>query len=256
MFTNKVKELWQAGKPVATAWCCLTDPYSTEAMVRAGFDALILDAQHGMSIGPDQAARWLQIVGQADVTSIVRVPWNEPAFAQAVLDSGAQGVIVPMISTVEEAKKAIGACRYPPVGYRSGGPNRARFYGLDYFDRANDEILCLLMMETVSGIENLEEIAQIPGCDGYFVGPGDLAFSLGIHPREGAKDPRHAALVQRVIDVARAHGQNAGIWSLTPEESLLRCEQGFNLNPAFNDIRYLIQGAERSVDGFRQGAPE
>ncbi len=253
MRPNKIRELWQAGKPVVTGWCTTPDPYTTEAMTRAGFDALILDMQHGMTIGPDRAGVWLQIVGQSDAAPIVRIPWNEPAYAQWVLDAGAMGVIVPMINTVEDARKAIGACKYPPIGYRSNGPTRARFFGTDYFARANEETLCLLMMETVEGIENMEQIAQLPGCDGFYIGPTDLAVAMGLPPTMDCKDPQHVALVQKVIDTAKKHGKNAGIHVTGPEEGLRRWKQGFNLNPICVDIQVLIAGIKRNVADFREG---
>jgi 4-hydroxy-2-oxoheptanedioate aldolase len=222
-------------------------------MVRAGFDALILDMQHGMAIGPERAAMWLQIVGQSDITPIVRIPWNEPAYAQWVLDAGAMGVIIPMVNNIEDAKKAIGGCRYPPLGYRSYGPNRARFFEPDYFARANEEILCLPMMETMEGIENIEKIAQVPGIDGFFVGPTDLAVSMGLPLRRGGEDPQYVAAVQRVIDVAKKHGLNAGIWVMGPEEGLRRWKQGFNLNPICIDIFQVIGGARQAISEFCQG---
>jgi len=251
---NRVKELWRAGKPVATGWCSTPDPMTTEVMARAGFDALILDMQHGMTIGPDRAAIWLQIVGQTDVVPIVRIPWNEPTFAQWVLDAGALGVIIPMVNSVADARKAIGACRYPPLGYRSNGPNRARFHhGTDYFSRANDEVICLAMIETAEAVEALEEIAKVPGCDGYYIGPTDLAISMGLPPQLDHKAPAHVAAVQRVIDVARAHGQFAGIHVTGPEEGLRRWQQGFNLNPIGADIALLSASVARTVSEFRQG---
>ncbi|MHB1004219.1 MAG: HpcH/HpaI aldolase family protein [Chloroflexota bacterium] len=254
MRPNKVKELWRAGKPVLVGWCGTPDPYTTEVMTRGGLDALILDMQHGMAIGPDRAASWLQTVGQSDATPIVRIPWNEPAFAQWVLDAGAMGIIFPMINNIEDAKKAIGACRYPPVGYRSNGANRARYvHGADYFGRANDEVLCILMMETVEGIEAIDEIAQLPGVDGYYIGPTDLAISMGLPPMLDHNDPRHAVLVQRVIDSAKGHGQQAGIHVTGPEEGLRRLKQGFNLNPIANDIWLLQAGIKQHLDAFKAG---
>jgi len=251
---NRVKELWKAGKPVVTGWCSTPDPYTTEVMARSGFDALILDMQHGMAIGPDRAAVWLQVVGQTDTTPIVRVPWNDPIYIQWVLDAGAMGVIVPMINSVADAKKAIGACKYPPVGYRSNGANRARLYGgPDYFDHANEEVLCILMMETVEGVESIEEIAKLPGVDGYYIGPTDLSLSMGLPPKMDVKDPRHVAAVQRVIDVAKAHGQNAGIHITGPEEGVRRWKQGFNLNPLCVDVWLLAAGINRNIEEFRKG---
>jgi len=254
MRPNRVKELWKSGKPVLTGWCSTPDPFTTEVMVRAGFDALILDMQHGMTIGPDRAGVWLQIVGQSDTTPIVRVPWNEPAFIQWVLDAGAMGVIVPMVNSVEDARKAIGACRYPPVGYRSNGPNRTRLCnGSDYFLRANEEVICLVMMETVEGIESIEEIAKLPGVDGYYIGPTDLAVSMGLMPEFDVKDPRHVAAVQKVVDVARAHGQQAGIHVASAEEGIRRYRQGFNLMPICSDIWLLTAGLQKNIQEFKEG---
>ena len=256
MRPNRTKELWRAGKPVLTGWCSTPDPYTTEVMVRAGFDALILDMQHGMAIGPDRAAIWLQIVGQSDTTPIVRVPWNEPAYIQWALDAGAMGVIIPMVNNVEEAKKAIGACRYPPVGYRSNGANRARLYnGNDYFNHANDEVIWLVMMETVEGIESIEEIAKLPGVDGYYIGPTDLAISMDLPPAFDVKDSRHVAAVQRVVDVAKAHGQTAGIHVGSVEEGFRRFKQGFNLMPICNDIALLAAGLQKNIQEFKEVLP-
>jgi 4-hydroxy-2-oxoheptanedioate aldolase len=253
MRPNRVKELWRAGKPVLTGWCTTPDPYVTEAMVRAGFDALILDMQHGMAIGPDRAAVWLQVVGQSDTTSLVRIPWNEPAFAQWVLDVGAMGVIVPLVNSVDEASKAIGACRYPPLGYRSHGANRARLLEPEYLAGANDEIICLLMMETVAGIECIDEVAQLPGLDGFWIGPSDLALSMGLPPKQREGSARHVAAVQRVVDVAKKHGLQAGIMTTGPADALRRWKQGFNLNPLCRDVLQVVQGSKQAIAEFKQG---
>ena len=255
MRPNRLKQLWREGKPVLTGWCSSADPFVAEVMVRGGFDALILDMQHGMGIGPDRAATWLQAVGQnPDVTPIVRVPWNEPAYIQWVLDAGAMGVIIPMVNSVEDAKKAAGACKYPPVGYRSNGPNRARYVnGPDYFQHANDEVICLVMMETVEGIESIEEIAQVPGVDGYYIGPTDLAVSMGLKPAFDVKDERHVAAVQKVIDVATARGQIAGMHVANPEEGVRRWKQGFRLVPVCSDIWILAAGITSNISEFKDG---
>lgn len=159
-----------------------------------------------------------------------------------------------MISTMEDAKKAIGACKYPPLGYRSNGPNRARFaYGNDYFDHANEEVLCLLMMETVEGVERIDEIAKLPGVDGFYLGPTDLAISMGLPPRLDHQDSGHMAAVQRVIDVAKANGLNAGIHVTGPEEALRRWKQGYNLNPICLDIWLVSAGVSRHMAEFREG---
>lgn len=116
MRENRVKAIWRAGKTACLGWMNTADPYCAETMAHAGFDALVLDMQHGMAIGPDRAAQWMQAVSTTDTVPMVRVPWNEPHLIQYVLDAGAYGVIVPLINDVVEARKAAGACRYPPAG--------------------------------------------------------------------------------------------------------------------------------------------
>lgn len=255
MRPNRVKQLWREGVPVVAGWCSTADPYTAEVMARGGFDALILDMQHGMAIGPDRAASWLQVVGQnPDVTPMVRVPWNEPAFIQWVLDAGAMGVIIPMVNNLDDARKAVGACRYPPIGYRSNGPNRARYVnGVDYFERANEEVICLAMMETVEAIESIDKIAKLPGLDGYYIGPTDLAISMDVKPAFDVKDARHVAGVQKVVDVAKANGQVAGIHVGTVEEGVRRFKQGFNLMPICSDIWILAAGIARNISDFKEG---
>jgi 4-hydroxy-2-oxoheptanedioate aldolase len=253
MFPNKVREMWREGKPVTMGWCSTPDPYVAEVMARSGFDALVLDMQHGMTIGPDRAGIWLQIVGQTAVVPIVRIPWNEPVFAQQVLDAGAMGIIVPLCSTLEDAKKGIGGCKYPPVGFRSNGPNRTGLVHTDYFAHANDEVLCLLMIETVDGLKNVEAFAQMPGCDGFYIGPSDLAISMGLKPSMDHKDPAHIAAVQKVIDAAKKYGKNAGIHLGSAEEGVRRYKQGFNFNPICTDIGALRQGVRESMEVFKAG---
>jgi 4-hydroxy-2-oxoheptanedioate aldolase len=250
---NKVKEMWRTGQPVAMGWCLTPDPFTTEIMIRAGFDALVLDMQHGMAIGPDRAAIWLQIVGQTDITPFVRIPWNEPAFAQQVLDAGAMGIIVPMVNSVADAVKAIGACRYPPTGYRSNGANRARYLGSDYFAAANAEIACLVQIETAEAVENIEAMAGLPGLDGYYIGPSDLAISMGLPPKLDHDAPQHIAAVQKVLAVAKNHGQVACIHVTGPEEAARRWREGFVLSNLCTDVSLLSAGCDRAIHEFRQG---
>ena len=123
MRSNKLKAMWREGKPVILGWMGSADPYMTEILAHAGYDALVLDMQHGMGISFDQAAQWLQVVSTTDTVPMVRLPWNEPIYFQSVLDAGAYGIIVPLVNNAEEAAKAGMSCRYPPIGFRSLGPN-------------------------------------------------------------------------------------------------------------------------------------
>ena len=250
MRKNKVKELWREGTAPTFAWLSTPDTYIAEAVANVGFDAMLLDMQHGMTVGPDRAGLWLQTVSTTNTIPMVRVPWNEPVFIQWVLDAGAYGVIVPLVNNREEAAKAGMACRYPPIGYRSLGPNRVRFYaGADYdAEKANEEIVCLVMIEDIKTVTRIEELAEAPGIDGFYIGPADLALSLGVAPRSYLENNKHAEACQRVLDVAKAHNLVAGIQCASPEEVVERVNQGFMLCNAINDVRAVTAGANAALE--------
>lgn len=253
MRQNKLKALWSEGKPASIGWLSIADGYAAEIMANAGFDAVVLDMQHGMAIGPDRAATWLQAVSTTDTVPLVRVPWNEPVFIQWVLDAGAYGVIVPLVNDGEEATKAGRASRYPPIGFRSVGANRARFYGgSDYVEKANDEMICLVMVEDVRTLDHLEEMAQAPGVDGFYIGPADLALSLGMPSRAYAGDERHAAACQKVLDVANRYGVVPGVHCSSVEEAIDRFEQGFKICPVATDAGALAAGAAGAISKIKQ----
>lgn len=253
MRPNNVKAMWKQGKPVAVGWVSSADTYVAEVMANAGFDALVLDMQHGMGIGPDRAVAWLQAVSTTQTVPMVRVPWNEPVFIQWVLDAGAYGVIVPLVNTRDEAAKAGGASRYPPVGYRSMGPNRARLYaGADYAQHANEEVACLVMVEDLRTVERIDELAKAPGIDGFYIGPSDLALSMGLAAGAYRRDERHAAACQRVVDAAKAHGLVAGVHCGGPDEAVQRFAQGFKFCPIGSDVGMIAAGAAAALQTVRK----
>lgn len=243
MRANKVKALCKSGKPALVGWQNIADTYVGKTMAHTGYDALVLDMQHGMGIPPYKATAWLQAVSTGDAVPIVRVPWNEPAYPQWVLDAGAYGVIFPLIGSKEEAVKAAGSCRYAPLGYRSVGPNRARLYaGADYLQHANEEIICLLMIEDIKTIDRLEEIATTPGIDGLYIGPWNLAMTMGIDPTTYSKNAQHAAACKRVLEVAKKYKLASGCHANCPEEALQRFNEGFLFAPLTSDTRNLTDG--------------
>jgi len=245
---NKPKELWRQGKPAAAAWISTTDTLVTEAMAEAGFDAMVLDMQHGFSLAPDRAGPWIQFVAALGVTPWVRVPWNDPVWMQWALDAGALGVIVPLVNTYDEACRAGAACRYWPLGGRSAAGTRVKYRGgSDYFQMANDEIACLVMIEHIDTIPRLDEIAQAPGIDGFYIGPSDLAITMGLGPGQDNRDPRHVEVVQQVLDAANRHGLVAGMHCSGPEEVTRRFKQGFKFCPVTSEMRLIESGAKEAL---------
>ena len=249
MRPNKLKALWRQGKPGVTGWIFSGNPFIAEVMANAGYDALVIDMQHGLGITPDKAIACLQAISTTDTVPIVRVPWNDPAQIQYVLDGGAYGVIVPLINNAEDAARVAGASRYPPLGFRSAGPGRTRFYGgADYFQHANEEIIVLVMIETQDGLNNLEKIVQVPGIDGLYIGPSDLAVGLGLPPvPESFKDPRHMAAVKRVLDVTNSAGLVPCHHSAGPEDAVRLFDMGFKLSQIGTDVGYISAGAAAAL---------
>lgn len=249
MRPNKVKQLWKEGKPAVAGWLSTGSTYLAEVMAHAGFDAIIIDMQHGMGLSPEKAIACMQAISTTDTVPVCRMSWNDPKDIQFVLDAGAYGVIVPLVNTRAEAEQAVGAAKYPPLGFRSTGANRVRLYaGADYAQHANEEVFVLAMIETMQAVGNLEEIARVKGLDGFYVGPGDLALSLGIPGGpEARRDPRHAAACQRVVDVARAHGLVPCHHGSGPEEAADRFAQGFMMCQIGSDGGMVSNGCATAL---------
>ena len=252
MRENTVKRMWSEGKPTVGAWLNMPDAFAAEVMARIGFDWLCVDMQHGI-IDYGQAWPMLQAISTTDVVPLVRVPWNEPSIIMKMLDAGAWGVVVPLINTRAAAAAAVAACRYPPAGIRSFGPTRATVYaGADYAGRANDEVLCIVMIETRQALENLDDIMSVPGVDACYIGPADLSLALGLPPRADSDEPAHVAAVARILEAARRHKVVPGIHTASPAFAARCTEQGFQMVTLTSDVACLGRGAWRDLQELRE----
>ena len=226
---NRVKQLWREGKPAVGGWLSIPGCFPAECMAQTGLDWLCIDMQHGC-IDYSDVVPMLTALSTSSVVPIVRVPWNEPSMIMKVLDAGAYGVIVPMVSNRADAERAVAACRYPPAGIRSNGPNRVMFYaGADYQKHANNEIICAVMVETAEGIEKLEEILSTPGIDAVYIGPTDLALALGLPPVMDNDDPKHIATVNCILAACKQHKVIAGIHTTSSKFTQRYLDQGFQM---------------------------
>ena len=183
--TNKttVKQRLKSGKATCGAFLQMNSHVSAEILSRAGFDWLIVDMEHG-PVDIDGLLRQLQAIGCASACApFVRAPWNDPVAIKRILDTGAQGIVVPYVNTREEAEAAVSACLFPPEGTRGAAMSpRAAGYGMSttgYFARANAETIVIVSVETEQAMNNLDDILAVEGIDGIFIGPMDLAISLG-----------------------------------------------------------------------------
>jgi 4-hydroxy-2-oxoheptanedioate aldolase len=251
--TTRLKQIWASGKAAVNGWLSIPSGFSAEVMAQCGFDSITVDLQHGVQDYQSMVACF-QAMQAHPVTPLVRVPWNEPGIIGKVLDAGAYGVICPMVSTREQAEAFVAACKYPPAGIRSNGPIRAGLYGVstDYQATANEETLCLPMIETREGVANLAAILDVPGVAGVYVGPTDLGFSYGLKPVLDRDEPEIREAYARILAETKRRGQFAGIHCAAPEYAARAIGMGFRLVTMLNDSGLMAQAATAAVSRIRQ----
>ena len=239
----RLREVWERGDASVGGWCVIPSPFSAELMGRVGYDWVCIDMQHGL-VGYDVLVPMLQALQTTGTPSLVRVPWNSPDHIMKALDAGAHGVIVPMVNSVAEAHAAVGACRYPPDGYRSWGPIRASF-ATDAFDPAwaNRDIVCVVMIETAAAVANAAEILTVPGIDAVYVGPNDLAVTHGMKPDARVTEPEHERIVLGIKDACDQAGTVAGIHCSGWDIAARWRDHGFRMLNVDSDAVFLGAGA-------------
>ena len=248
---NPFKRALRAGRAQIGLWSSLSSNYSVEVIAGAGFDWLLLDTEHSPN-DLESLLTQLQAAAPYPTHPVVRVPWNDMVMIKRVLDIGAQSLLVPYVSTPEEAAAAVSYTRYPPVGVRGvAGTTRASRFGRvkDYATRAHEEICLLVQLETQRALDNLEAICAVEGVDGVFIGPADLHASLG-HTGQIA-NPQVKPLIDEAIRRIRKCGRAPGI--LTPSEAdahhWLDCGALFVAVGA--DVGILARGAESLAAKFK-----
>lgn len=218
---------WQAGEATFGLWAALPAAITAEIAGTAGYDYVCIDLQHGLSDEWTMVSM-LQATAAAGATPLVRPVRNEPALIMRALDLGAAGVIVPLVDSCAEAKRAVAACRYPPQGKRSYGPSRAELVlGTSNPADLAAAALCFVMVETRDALDNVEEIAATPGLDGIYIGPSDLSLALGLTPRVGG--PALEEAITRIQRAADAHSVIAGMHCANGEAARKRAAEGFQL---------------------------
>ena len=218
-----------------------------EILAGAGVDYVCVDQQHGV-IDYDSMVPMVQAIRAEGAAPITRVLSNDPFLIMKAFDAGAWGVVVPLINDAGEAARAVSACRYPPRGMRSYGPVRAAgVIGSRDPEDLGGEVLCLVMVETREALERVEEIAATPGLDGIYIGPADLALSLGLSPTLDIQEGEHAEAVERIREACHANGIAAGIHSASGEWAKRHVEAGFDIVTVATDATILRAAALREV---------
>ena len=252
---NNIRSIWNRGGAVINGWLGIPSSVSAENMAQAQWDGLTVDLQHGL-VDYQTAVTMMQAIATVGTPTMCRVAWLEPGIIMKLLDAGAWGIVCPMINTPAECEHFVGACRYPPRGYRSFGPVRAQWYcGPDYFKNINDSVITMAMIETKQAVDNLEDILVVPGLDSIYIGPNDLAISLGYRPGSVPTDKVVLDAIKYIVDTAKKHKIYAGIHCGSTKMAKEMIALGFQFVTLLADNALLNTAAKSVVAEMREGAP-
>ena len=249
---NAFKHALKDGKAEIGLWSSLSSNYSVEVIAGAGFDWILLDMEHSPNDLESLLAQ-LQAAAPYATHPVVRVPWNDMVAMKRILDVGAQSLLIPYVSTAEEARAAVAHTRYPPKGVRGvAGTTRATRFGRikDYARRAHEEICVLVQVETQAALANIESICGVEGIDGVFIGPADLHASMG-YTGEIA-NPKVKPIIDDAIRRIRKAGRAPGILTPSEEDARRWLECGALFVAVGADVGILARGAEALAAKFKK----
>lgn len=245
---NKMKAKLQAGKAVVGTIVTMNNATSLRIIGQAGFDYLLIDTQHA----PLDIGGLNEIVlglGPTESEIVIRVAYNKPWLINQVLDVGADGVIVPLVNTREEAENAVSAAKYPPDGVRSWGPKIPEKYASPpgYWARANNELMVLPQIESVQAVENLDEILSVKGLDGIMIGPTDLTLSMG-HPQMFPPElPEVDEMIQHILAKCKEHKVPFGHFTSTLEVAEKWIRRGGQIATLQSDQAFMATAAGEAL---------
>ncbi|HMP03219.1 MAG TPA: aldolase/citrate lyase family protein [Gemmatales bacterium] len=257
MRTSAARQALRAGKPVIGTWLSLGNWQAARWLARAGFDWLTVDLEHSPIDWSDLAVL-LGAIADAGCTALARVPANRHELIKRALDAGAHGVVVPMVNSVEEARAAVAAAKYPPAGNRSvGGLLGSLNWDAtpkEYLAKANEELLVILQCEHAQAVAQADQIFAVPGIDGIFVGPHDLAHRLRAQDGPPPSADTILRTQQPILEACRRNHLPAGIHCFSAEEAKRRADEGWQLLAINSDLRFLLDGAAAALKPFRVAA--
>jgi 4-hydroxy-2-oxoheptanedioate aldolase len=243
---NATKQKLLAGGTAFGFELALGSALIAEGLSRSGIDYLQIDNQHG-DWGPDSTIAALMAIEGGSATPIARVAKNDFTMIGRLLDEGMMGIVVPMVHTAADAKAAADACRFPPDGTRSCGWSRIGRVSEDYWDWINEQVLLMVQIESAEAVANAEAILSTPGVDGCWTGPADLAWSLGLHPRDQRTDERHLEALEKIKVACANTGKVPGIAAMSPEDAADRATQGWRFINAGADSQILMDGVAAAI---------
>lgn len=238
--------LAESTRPLVGAWICSGSPIAAEIVAGSGLDWALIDGEHS-PIGLESTLSLLQAVAPYPITPVVRVPSNDSVRIKQFLDLGAQNLLVPMVNRAEDAAAAVAATRYPPLGIRGVGSALARaaqFNRIEnYLQRAHEITSLTVQIETDAAVHNARAIAEVDGVDGVFIGPSDLAASMGLLGQQ--EHPDVVAAVEQTIAVVREAGKPVGVNAFAPSTARRYLEAGASFVLVAADVSILARATEK-----------
>ncbi len=249
---NTVKHKLKNGQKTMGGFLQITSPISAEIMAQCGFDWLIVDIEHAPGDFGNLQSQ-LQAMNGSGVVPFARVPWNDMVAIKRTLDTGVMGVLIPYVNTSEEAEAAVAACKYPPDGVRgvAGSPRAAGYTRnmMPYLTSANEEVVVMIAVETMEAVQNLDKILAVDGLDGIFIGPVDLASSMGFlgDPTQPEVQQAIALIESKVLSSDKFLGTIAGNW-----DKAIKCfEKGYQWMILMQDGVAIKNTGDKMVNRFR-----
>jgi 4-hydroxy-2-oxoheptanedioate aldolase len=257
MRTNHARARLKRGEPSIGTWLVLPNPLSTQLMSRVGFDWLTVELEHSPT-NFETASQMFGHIAAAGCVPLCRVPLNTVENIKRALDTGAWGVVVPMVNSRAEAEAVVAAARYQPIGRRTiGGQLHAASFDTDpatYYAKANQEILVVVMAEHIDAIEHADEILSVPGIDVVFIGPNDLHNSMGKAPAFDSDDRQFNSALEHILKTARKHGVASGIHVLDAAAAQRRRDQGFQFIAITSEAGMMLTKAGEFAKAMGLGA--
>lgn len=251
MSPNTLKLRLLDRQPCRGLWLCVPSVAVVRLLTRMEFDWFLVDVEHG-PIGVETMTHMVTTIADAGRAPIVRLAQGNVENIKRALDAGAWGIIAPMVNTKEEAEAIVAAAKFPPMGQRSFGSAWAGLaFGLsmlEYQREANSQTIVFAQIESAAALGQLHEILSVRGLDGVFVGPVDLAISLGLEPNPENSHPILRDALQEILQAAHTHGLPAGIYCSSPQAAVERIRQGFLMVNVASDVGVLLQGARSALE--------
>lgn len=251
---NTLKVRLASGHKGLGCWLHLESTMAAEVVALCGFDAVMIDHEHGPG-SVMSAIALMQTLKGTSCTGLVRVPWNDPVYLKRILDAGAEGVMVPSVETADEAKAVVAACRYPPQGFRGAAHTivRASSYGIEseqYLADNGRELMVICQIESAQAVANVDQLLAVEGVDMWFIGPMDLSASLG-KPGQ-LDDPEFIALMRKAEKAVAASDKMLGGLAVPDDPPSALFERGYDFALGASDILMLRNAALEHIEKFNQ----